>query len=189
MPNRLIRFLPLLLVGLLVGGCETVDSLSKEEGRPGAATGEDQGLSPAEMEAMDAQNAAGRDAAGRDDLTYQDEGAGAEGGVGRDRVIYFDYDSDAIRPQYRKVVEAHAAYMAANPNAVITLEGHGDERGSREYNLALGERRAHAVREQLTLIGGSAAQVRSVSYGEERPASEGHDEQAYSMNRRVEIVY
>ncbi|MGH8582540.1 MAG: peptidoglycan-associated lipoprotein Pal [Gammaproteobacteria bacterium] len=183
MPSRLIRFLPLLLVGLLVSGCETVDSLSKEEVRqPGAATGEDQGLSPAEMEAMDAQNAAGRE-----DLTYKDEGAGA--GVGRDRVIYFDYDSDAIRPAYRKIVEAHAAYMAAHPDAVITLEGHADERGSREYNLALGERRAQAVREQLTLLGGSAAQVRTVSYGEERPANEGHDEQAYAMNRRVEIIY
>lgn len=186
MPNRLIRLLPLLLVGLLISGCETVDSLSQEKGpgKPGAATGEDQGLSPAEMEAMDAQNAAGRD-----DLTYQDDGAGAEGSVGRDRVIYFDYDNDAIRPEYRKVVEAHAAYMAAHPKAVITLEGHADERGSREYNLALGERRAQAVREQLTLLGGSAAQVRTVSYGEERPANEGHDEQAYAMNRRVEIIY
>ncbi len=183
MPNRSIRFLPLLLMGLLVSGCETVDSLSKEEVRQeGAATGEDQGLSPAEMEAMDAQNAAGRE-----DLTYQDDSTGA--GVGRDRVIYFDYDSDVIRPEYRKVVEAHAAHMVANPRAAITLEGHADERGSREYNLALGERRAQVVREQLTLLGGSGAQVRTVSYGEERPAAEGHDEQAYAMNRRVEIIY
>jgi peptidoglycan-associated lipoprotein len=79
--------------------------------------------------------------------------------------------------------------MAANPNVVVTLEGHADERGSREYNLALGERRAESVRRQMAILGASGSQFRVVSYGEERPAIDGHDEYAWSQNRRVEIIY
>ena len=105
------------------------------------------------------------------------------------RVIYFEYDSSEVLPQYRSVVEAHAAYLASNPNAIVTLEGHADERGSREYNLALGERRANAVKSQMTLLGAKTNQIKTVSYGEERPALEGHDENAWSKNRRVEIRY
>ena len=105
------------------------------------------------------------------------------------RVIYFDFDSDAVRADFRDVIAAHAEYLAANPGAVVTLEGHADERGSREYNLALGERRALSVRRQMTLLGASAQQLNAVSYGEERPADRGHDESAYALNRRVEIIY
>lgn len=105
------------------------------------------------------------------------------------RIIYFDYDSANIRGDFADTVAAHAALLAANPGISVTLEGHADERGSREYNLALGERRALAVRRQLVLLGASAGQVRSVSYGEERPAVDGHDEESYAMNRRVELVY
>ena len=105
------------------------------------------------------------------------------------RVIYFDYDSANIRADFNDTVAAHAAYLAGNASAIVTLEGHGDERGSREYNLALGERRALAVRKQLVLLGASAGQIKTVSYGEERPAVDGHDEAAYRMNRRVELVY
>ncbi|MEQ8660318.1 MAG: peptidoglycan-associated lipoprotein Pal [Gammaproteobacteria bacterium] len=105
------------------------------------------------------------------------------------RIIYFDYDSANIRSDSSETVSAHAAFLAANPTLSVTLEGHADERGSREYNLALGERRALAVRRQLVLLGASAGQVRSVSYGEERPAVDAHDEQSYALNRRVELVY
>ena len=105
------------------------------------------------------------------------------------RVIYFDYDSANIREDFNETVAAHAAYLAANATASVTLEGHADERGSREYNLALGERRALAVRRQLVLLGASAGQVRTVSYGEERAAVDGHEEQSYALNRRVELVY
>jgi peptidoglycan-associated lipoprotein len=105
------------------------------------------------------------------------------------RIIYFEYDSSEVQAQYRPVVEAHAAYLAANPNVSITLEGHADERGSREYNLALGERRAESVKQQMTILGASSAQIRLVSYGEERPAIDGHDEYSWSQNRRVEILY
>jgi len=105
------------------------------------------------------------------------------------RIIYFAYDSSEVRPEFRPAIEAHARYLAANPNTIVTLEGHADERGSREYNLALGENRANSVKRQLSLLGASAGQIRTVSYGEERPAVDGHDESAWSQNRRVVIVY
>ena len=105
------------------------------------------------------------------------------------RVVYFEYDADQVNPVDRPVVEAHGRYLADNANTTITLEGHADERGSREYNIALGERRANAVRQLMTLLGANSAQIRVVSYGEERSAVEGHDEAAWSRNRRVEIIY
>ncbi len=105
------------------------------------------------------------------------------------RIIYFEYDSSDVKQEDRTTVEAHAAYLAANPDVIITLEGHADERGSREYNLALGERRALTVNRQMTLIGASPDQIRTVSYGEERPAIDEHDDYSWSQNRRVEIIY
>lgn len=105
------------------------------------------------------------------------------------RTVYFDYDSSDALPEYRATVDAHAAFLAANPNVTMSLEGHADERGSREYNLALGERRAQSVKRQMVLLGASAQQIRTTSYGEERPAVEGHDEASWSKNRRVELIY
>jgi peptidoglycan-associated lipoprotein len=105
------------------------------------------------------------------------------------RIVYFDFDSSAIRADSQSVVAAHAQYLAANPSQKVRLEGHADERGSREYNIGLGERRDQAVRRALMLSGVAEVQLATVSYGEERPAAAGSDEQAYSLNRRVEIVY
>jgi peptidoglycan-associated lipoprotein len=105
------------------------------------------------------------------------------------RIIYFEYDSSDVKQEDRTTVEAHAAFLVANPDVIITLEGHADERGSREYNLALGERRALTVKRQMTLIGASPDQIRTVSYGEERPAIDEHDDYSWSQNRRVEIIY
>jgi peptidoglycan-associated lipoprotein len=134
-------------------------------------------------------------------LGNEAEGANAgAGGMGtaqqqalaalKDRsVIYFEYDSSEIRPEYVGVVAAHAAYLAKYPTARARVEGHTDERGSREYNIGLGERRGQTVRKALQLQGVTDSQVTTVSYGEERPAAEGSDESAYSRNRRVEISY
>jgi peptidoglycan-associated lipoprotein len=105
------------------------------------------------------------------------------------RIIYFDYDSSEIQSQFRDTVEAHSAFLIANPEVIVALEGHADERGSREYNLALGERRSQTVRRQMTLLGVPSSQIRATSYGEERPVSEEHDDFAWSQNRRVEIIY
>ena len=104
-------------------------------------------------------------------------------------VIYFDFDSSEVHPDDRVVVEAHAQYLAGNPDAEVVLEGHADERGSREYNVALGEQRANGVRDMLRLLGVADRQVRTVSYGEELPAMIGHEEEAWSRNRRVEFAY
>ncbi|MCC6207568.1 MAG: peptidoglycan-associated lipoprotein Pal [Gammaproteobacteria bacterium] len=105
------------------------------------------------------------------------------------RVIYFDFDKADIRPEFRDIVQAHAAYLSQNGNVSVTLEGHADERGSREYNIGLGERRAIAVKNVLMLQGAGGSQIETVSYGEERPVAMGHDDQSWSQNRRVEIVY
>lgn len=105
------------------------------------------------------------------------------------RTIYFEFDSSDVPESERATVEAHARYLSEHAGALLTLEGHADERGSREYNIALGERRANAVRRLMTLLGATDPQIRAISYGEERPASDGHDESAWRLNRRVEIVY
>ena len=105
------------------------------------------------------------------------------------RIVYFDFDSSEIRADSQSVVAAHAQYLARNPAQKVRIEGHADERGSREYNIGLGERRGQAVRQALKLQGVADPQLSTVSYGEERPAVAGSDEQAYAANRRVEIVY
>ncbi|MXZ26982.1 MAG: peptidoglycan-associated lipoprotein Pal [Gammaproteobacteria bacterium] len=104
-------------------------------------------------------------------------------------VIYFDYDRSSIREEYSQILQAHGAWLAANQGQTVRLEGHADERGTPEYNLALGSRRANAVTQALTALGAAGAQLNAVSFGEERPAAEGADEMAWSQNRRVELVY
>ncbi len=103
-------------------------------------------------------------------------------------VVYFDYDSSEIRPADDAIVSAHASYLSKYANARVRLEGHTDERGSREYNIGLGERRAQTVRRALMLQGVKESQITTVSYGEERPLAEGSDDAAYAQNRRVELV-
>jgi len=116
--------------------------------------------------------------------------AGAQGvapaGV---NVVYFDYDSFALKPEARAVLERNAAHLQANKQFKVQLEGHTDDRGGREYNLALGQKRAETVRRALTLLGVSDAQVEAVSFGKEKPAASGADEATYAKNRRVEIKY
>lgn len=115
--------------------------------------------------------------------------AGGGNMVSADRIVYFDFDSFEIRPEGRTIIESNARTLTGNRRIVTQLEGHTDDRGSREYNIALGERRANAVRQVMIALGVSPQQIRVVSYGEERPAANGQDEQSYALNRRVEIVY
>lgn len=105
------------------------------------------------------------------------------------KVIYFMLDSSEIQPDFVSVVKAHAQYLVANPSLHMLLEGNTDERGSREYNIALGEQRARSVANLLMAQGVSETQLQIVSYGEEKPASSGSDESAWEQNRRVELVY
>ena len=110
------------------------------------------------------------------------------GGAGP-RVIYFDYDSFVVKPEFQSVVEAHARYLKADKNRKMAIEGHTDERGGREYNLALGQKRSEAVRRAIGLLGGPDAQIEAVSFGKEKPAAAGADEAAFAKNRRAEINY
>ncbi|MGB1310783.1 MAG: peptidoglycan-associated lipoprotein Pal, partial [Leucothrix sp.] len=105
------------------------------------------------------------------------------------RVIYFAYDQSTIEPEYFEILDAHSELLASNPNLTIRLEGHADERGSREYNVALSERRAQAVKQFMDLKGVGSEQSQTVAYGEEVPVDPGHNEAAWSKNRRVEIKY
>ena len=140
------------------------------------------------------------------DETYDGQGADTDcmdsGGLGEGEmidydptageladVVYFDFDSYELLPEDADIAARHGLQLSEDSSLSVRLEGHADERGSREYNLALGERRALTVRKQLVLLGASAGQVRAVSYGEERPVSERHDEESYALNRRVEILY
>jgi peptidoglycan-associated lipoprotein len=116
-------------------------------------------------------------------------GIGASAPAGIARLVYFDFDSAEIRPEFVAVVAAHAHAIAANASIRVRLEGNTDERGSPEYNIGLGERRAQAVRRALLLQGVAEAQVATVSYGEERPAVTGQTEADWAKNRRVEFVY
>ena len=105
------------------------------------------------------------------------------------RLIYFDFDSNLVKEEFRPLVAAHAKYVSGNGKAKMIIQGHTDERGSREYNLALGQRRADAVKQMISVLGADGARVETVSFGEEKPAVDGSTEAAYAQNRRAVIVY
>jgi peptidoglycan-associated lipoprotein len=104
-------------------------------------------------------------------------------------VIYFDYDSSAIKPEFQSALDGHAKFLNANKSRKIALEGHTDERGGREYNLALGQKRSEAVRRALSLLGVAETQMEAVSFGKEKPANAGSDESSWALNRRAEMAY
>ncbi|MBX3715242.1 MAG: peptidoglycan-associated lipoprotein Pal [Burkholderiales bacterium] len=105
------------------------------------------------------------------------------------RSVYFDFDSNVVKDEFRPVVQAHARYLVDKKDARIRVEGNCDERGSREYNLALGQRRAEAVKRVMTVLGVQEGRIETVSFGEEKPAAAGHDEAAWAQNRRGDIKY
>lgn len=145
--------------------------------------------------AMDGADYGGSDAtsSGVDDDLYGTGGEfddlQARGDALESRVIYFDYDKADIDEESKKLLAEHGDYLSSNSGLQIRLEGHADERGSREYNIGLGEERAQAVRQILLLQGATVSQLSTVSYGEERPAALGGDDESMSLNRRVELVY
>ncbi len=105
------------------------------------------------------------------------------------RVVYFDFDSYVVKDEFRPAIESNAKLLAADRKKKVTIEGHTDERGGREYNLALGQKRAEAVQKSLALLGAGSDQIEAVSFGKERPAVQGSDEAAWAKNRRAELVY
>ena len=150
-----------------------------------------QGSGTTGADATASTGAAGQ-GAGQSTVTQVQAGstsADAAGPAGVGRVIYFDFDSFSVKPEYQPLIDQHARFLQANRGRSVALEGHTDERGSREYNLALGQKRAEGVRRALALVGAADTQIEAVSFGEEKPAATGSSEEAYSQNRRVEIRY
>lgn len=168
--------------GLVVAACSGSDTLPPVSvddgfGGPGGAGG----ARGAETSAVDGR-------VNGDFIPFEGEQPGDREQLGN-LVVYFEFDRSEVRSDFNAMLAAHGRYLASDPSLSIRLEGHADERGSREYNIGLGENRAQAVRQILLLQGVSAAQLSTVSYGEERPAAFGSDEESYGLNRRVELVY
>jgi peptidoglycan-associated lipoprotein len=139
------------------------------------------------VETRSATGAGGAGGAGAPASQVTTVNTGASQGASASRIVYFDFDSFTIRDEYRSLIESNARAVAGNRNRKVVIEGHTDERGGREYNLALGQKRAETVARAMTLLGVNADQVEAVSFGKERPAAQGSDEAAWAKNRRAEI--
>ena len=172
----------------ILAGCGTTTSLDEkstaapvETRTPGAAPGSSSGSANA--------GATPQSKVTTVDLAAKNAAAAgaAAAAVPAQRIVYFDFDSFVIKDEFKPVIDGHAKALTANRNRHIVIEGHADERGSREYNLALGQKRAEAVAKSLELLGVGDKQVEAVSFGEERPADPGHDEAAWAKNRRAEL--
>jgi peptidoglycan-associated lipoprotein len=175
--NRTLCLTLLLCLSFVVGGCAG----KKEAVKPPASAGETVPSSAGTTTGAPTSQAGTAEALA---------GAGsAEAAALAKTAIYFDFDSSEIRPEFAATIAAHGRKLAGDHALKVRLEGNTDERGSAEYNVALGERRAQAVKRALLLQGATDGQLSTVSYGEERPVAAGHDEQAWAQNRRVDIVY
>lgn len=179
-----------LLAALALVGCASsvkLDETPVESRTPTAVGASASGGNPALASANGAAN--GTTAQSQvATVNLPSAGGGAAGDAGKlGRVVFFDFDSYAVPDQFRSLIEGHARLLASNRNKRLVVEGHSDERGGREYNLALGQKRAEAVSKSLTLLGASESQVEAVSFGKERPVAEGHDEAAWAQNRRAEL--
>jgi peptidoglycan-associated lipoprotein len=180
--NKLL--MTFLLSSLLIVGCATEDQVIENQTDPGVISEPQDADTGTEPEGSDAQTSMIAD----ESLTAQQMLDEPDSPLSS-RVIYFDYDSAKVSDDSLAILEAHGNFIANNGNVQVRLEGHTDERGSREYNIALGDRRAQSVRRILLFQGASSDQLDTISYGEERPAEMGHEDSAWSKNRRVELVY
>ncbi len=188
-PNRRLLIISFLVTLLALGGCSTTS-----EPETGTGTSPSQGESGATTSGYQGGQ-------GYEGQQTAETGAATAGGQWSgsplddpssplyEKMFFFDFDSSEIRPEYLPALRAHAEYLIANPDQRVVIEGHCDERGSREYNMALGERRANAVRRFLEAEGVDPAQLETVSYGEEKPLDPRHNEEAWSVNRRAVLVY
>lgn len=170
----------------VLAGCGG-NAATQDQGADGSATGSD--VSP--VITSDGAGAGGDSSVNGENLGQNQPYTAPTDTVAMPAVntIYFDFDKSDIRADSRAVLDQHAEYLLANPSVKVVLEGHADERGTREYNQALGERRGNSVMSYFQLKGVSAAQMEVVSYGEESPAIIGHNREAWSKNRRVEVQY
>lgn len=173
------------LVLMLLAGCLGLAACASHPPKPSAASQQQSGAG-AGAESAGAQGGAN---ANGGPFGNQNSIPGPQQGLLGQRTVYFSFDSSVIKGEGTEIVAAHAKYLADHPNARVRLEGNTDERGSPEYNIGLGMRRAQAVRQALLLQGASATQITVVSYGAERPVDPAHNRAAWAKNRRVDIVY
>lgn len=190
--NRLTAPLLLLIFLLALAGCATAP---QQQTTTEQETAEEEAAEAAE-DAEDAETAGAEDEIVTStadecppDCTFRREAIEDASGILSDRTIYFEFDSSNVQQKFMVIIQRHAAYLSQYPDVDVRLEGHTDERGSREYNIALGARRADSVSRLLQAYGVSTDQIETVSYGEEVPAVEGHNDEAWAQNRRVELVY
>lgn len=188
--HKLTRILGGMFLVLAIVGCSSkggVDENADADGAAGA-NGRNRAGKYGKYGAGGGSGSGGRYGSGSGSGSRRAD-AGPTGGVLSERVIYFGYDSDDVLPEYQNVVNAHAEWLASHTDSNLVLEGHADERGSSEYNVALGERRALSVSRTMRTLGASDSQIRVLSYGEEKPSTSGHDEGSWQQNRRVELFY
>jgi len=176
---------------LVLGGCATTDTQTEPtgeaDGEQQARQSDAQQQQTAEAEQGSADPTAAPDCPPNCD--FRKQAVNDESSALADRTIYFEFDKSRVQREYMPIIKRHAAYLTQYSDVQLRLEGHTDERGSREYNVGLGARRAESVAQLLQAYGVSKTQIETVSYGEEVPAVEGHNEQAWAKNRRVELVY
>lgn len=182
---NLYRMFALVVAGALVVACTTQETTEQAELESSGTTGSStSGISTA---------GTGADSSLTSEAESSDSSSGqmsvADKAKMSSTIFYFDFDKASLKTVNYEALKNHAAYLAQNPNAKIRVEGHADERGTREYNIALGERRGKAVHKFLSSAGADSRQMEVISYGEERPAAVGHTESAWVKNRRVELVY
>ena len=179
-----------LIIGFaaILGGCGSAVKLDNVpvEDKSGASLSSNASTANANANANADGSAVGKGTVASVDLTKSGQDAAMQSTT---RVVYFDYDSFVIRPEFQSVIEAHAKYIRADKSRKVVVEGHTVERGGREYNLALGQKRSEAVRKALALLGVSDGQLEAVSFGKEKPAVTGSTEAAMEKNRRAEISY
>ncbi|MFV1872196.1 MAG: peptidoglycan-associated lipoprotein Pal [Oleiphilus sp.] len=193
--NTIKMLSALFLSAFILSGCETMDTTEEDaftsSEMDSSAESEQTENNASTSAAPDEAEIAARELAARELAAQQaQEAAMKEQAALREvRTFYFDFDQASIKSDSRPALAAHAAFLAANPSVKVVLEGHTDERGTKGYNMALGERRAKAVQQFLVVNGVSKAQIEVLSYGEERPANAAHNESAWAQNRRAYIEY
>jgi len=185
--NVLSKVLVAIIPVVLIAGCSTQDTKMSDADDAVGSQGS-MSMTPATQDG-DSVDTSAVTSAVSSDSGFSGDALDNPASLLSKRVIYFDFDKSDIDEASREIISAHAAYLTDNPRASVVLEGHADERGTREYNIGLGERRYKAVARMMALQGTSTRQVEGVSYGEERPVAMGSDESSWRLNRRVEFVY
>jgi len=184
MKLKMIKFVPLMLAALMFVGCSTTEQKAEEPAPVSETPDKMHGDMDHSMQGEDAATSGADAATGWTGHPLDDPAK-----LTSTRVIHFDFDRSEIKPEYQAIVVAHGEYLARHSSQTVTIEGHCDERGTREYNIALGERRANAVKRLLMAQGATSGQITTVSYGEEKPLERASNETAWAKNRRAVFAY